>query len=122
LKKITIFDGNADSHHDAYLRLDRSKMILRDFLAIDRTILSNQNTFLAYIRTALTLFVAGVTFIRFFDFIVIEVIGWIFIPVGLVTFIVGLIRYNKKRLVLDTVMTEKKPPRKEQSANGKNNV
>jgi len=120
VKRMNIFNGHEDTHYDAYLRIDRSKMILRDFLAIDRTILANQNTFLAYIRTALTLFVAGVTFIRFFDLMVIEVIGWIFIPVGLATFIIGLIRYNKKRRVLDKIMTVKKTPRKEQPANGRN--
>ncbi|MBN1213560.1 MAG: DUF202 domain-containing protein [candidate division Zixibacteria bacterium] len=117
--KIKIFNGDEDSHHDAYLRIDRSKMILRDFLAIDRTILANQNTFLAYIRTALTLFVAGVTFIRFFDLAVVEIVGWIFIPVGLATFIIGLVRYNKKRRVLDKIMTVKNAPRIKQPGNGK---
>ncbi|MFZ5980150.1 MAG: DUF202 domain-containing protein [Candidatus Zixiibacteriota bacterium] len=104
-----LFAGNEKEHHDAYLQVDRSEMILRDFLAIDRTILANQNTFLAYLRTALTLFVAGITFIRFFDVMLIEIIGWIFIPIGLITFIVGFIRYNKKRVVLDLIM---KPPPK----------
>ena len=101
---MSLFEGNEKEHHGAYLRVDRSRMILRDFLAVDRTILANQNTFLAYLRTALTLFVAGVTFIRFFDLLLIEIIGWIFIPIGLITFIVGLIRYNKKRVVLDLIM------------------
>jgi len=117
---MNIFNGHENTHHDAYLRIDRSKMILRDFLAIDRTILANQNTFLAYLRTALTLFVAGVTFIRFFDLTVVEIVGWIFIPVGLATFIIGLIRYNKKRRVLDKIMTVKKSPGKKQPATGKN--
>jgi len=109
---LNFIEGNNKSHHDAYLEVDRSKMILRDFLAIDRTILANQNTFLAYLRTALTLFVAGVTFIRFFDLKVVEIIGWIFIPVGMVTFIVGFVRYNKKRVILDKIMT---PPEKPQN-------
>ena len=106
---MKLIEGNEKAHHDAYLQVDRSKMILRDFLAVDRTILANQNTFLAYLRTALTLFVAGVTFIRFFDFKLVEIIGWIFIPVGVITFVVGLVRYNKKRVVLDLIM---KPPEK----------
>jgi putative membrane protein len=85
---------------DFYSEFEVSKMILRDHLAADRTTLSNQNTFLAYIRTALTLFVVGVTFVRFFDMPVVEIVGWVFIPVGVVTFVVGLIRYNRLRLVL----------------------
>lgn len=86
-----------DSHLDAYADIDRSGMILRDFLAVDRTILSNQNTFLAYIRTALTFFVGGLTFIKFFDQPIIETVGWMFLPIGVLTFIVGLLRYNRLR-------------------------
>lgn len=91
-------------------------MILRDYLAIDRTILANQNTFLAYIRTALTLFVAGITFIRFFDQVVVEIVGWVFIPIGLATFVIGLIRYNKKRVVLDKIMTFSKNDKPQQTS------
>jgi len=112
---VKIIDGNEDHHHDAYLKVDRSEMILRDYLAIDRTILANQNTFLAYIRTALTLFVAGITFIRFFDQVVVEIVGWVFIPVGLATFVIGLIRYNKKRVVLDRIMTFGKDDKQQQA-------
>jgi putative membrane protein len=84
-------------------------MELRDYLATDRTKLSNQNTFLAYIRTALTLFVAGVTFIRFFDSILVEAIGWVFIPTGLVTFAVGFFRYNQLRQALGRI----RPPQEQ---------
>ena len=83
-----------------YSRFDSEQMILRDHLAADRTTLANQNTFLAYIRTALTLFVAGVTFVRFFDMPLVEIIGWVFVPVGVATFLVGLIRYNSLRIAL----------------------
>ena len=85
--------------------LCKSDMILRDFLAIDRTVLANQNTFLAYLRTALTLFVAGLTFVRFFDHSVVEIIGWIFVPLGVGTFAVGLLRYNRLRRVLKMIQT-----------------
>lgn len=99
--------------YQAYISIDRSKMILRDYLATDRTVLANQSTFLAYIRTAMTLFVAGVTFIKFFDSLLIEIIGWAFVPVGLVTFVVGLVRYNHLRTSLKLI---KDPPRKPDSA------
>ncbi len=74
------------------------QVIAHDRDAIIRTTLANQRTFLAYIRTALTLFVAGVTFVRFFDILVVEIIGWAFIPLGIATFFVGLWRYNVLRL------------------------
>ncbi|MFH2055424.1 MAG: DUF202 domain-containing protein [bacterium] len=99
--------------YQAYVSIDRSRMILRDYLATDRTVLANQNTFLAYIRTALTLFVAGITFIRFFDSLIIAIIGWAFIPAGIVTFIVGLVRYNHLRVSLRLI---KDPPNKPDSA------
>ena len=89
-----------------YGRVGRSTMRLRDYLATDRTKLSNQNTLLAYVRTALTLFVAGVTFIRFFDSFAIEVIGWIFLPIGIVTLLVGSLRYNRLKKALAGI----KPP------------
>lgn len=94
-----------DSHYATYAEVDKSHLILRDFLAIDRTVLANQNTFLAYLRTALTLFVAGLTFIRFFDHSVVVIIGWIFVPLGIITFAVGLLRYNRLRKVLKMIMT-----------------
>lgn len=97
---MNVFDGSKSIHRDAYSHVDEKRMELRDYLAIDRTILSNQNTFLAYVRTALTLFVGGLTFVRFFDQLIVEVIGWIFVPLGVATFIIGAIRYNKIRLVL----------------------
>lgn len=100
---MNLLDGHKSIHHDAYARIDQNRMILRDYLAIDRTILSNQNTFLAYVRTALTLFVAGVTFIRFFDQVIVETVGWIFVPLGVLTFVVGTIRYNRIRLVLSKI-------------------
>jgi putative membrane protein len=67
------------------------------FLAAERTRLANHRTFLAYQRTALTLFVAGVTFIRFFDNLLIEIIGWAFLPTALMTILIGAIRYRRTR-------------------------
>ena len=66
-------------------------------LAAERTRLANHRTFLAYQRTALTLFVAGVTFIRFFDSLIVEIIGGVFVPVGIITIVVGFVRYRRTR-------------------------
>jgi putative membrane protein len=96
----------------AYSDVDSSEFILRDFLAIDRTILANQTTFLAYLRTALTLFVAGITFIKFFENLIVEIIGWVFMPTGVATFFVGLVRYNRIRLALERVWGPETPVKK----------
>ncbi len=89
-----------------YSRFEVDEMILRDHLAADRTTLANQSTFLAYIRTALTFFVAGVTFIKFFEISVVVVVGWLFIPVSILTFWLGLYRYNRLRLDLEKLRRE----------------
>jgi putative membrane protein len=83
-----------------YERFNESEMILRDHLAADRTSLANQNTFLAYTRTALALFAGGVTFIHFFKTPLLEIVGWVFLPIGLVTFWLGFYRYNRLRIEL----------------------
>jgi putative membrane protein len=83
--------------------------VLRDHLAAHRTDLANDRTFLAYIRTALTFFVVGITFIKFFNNIVIEIIGLIFIPVGIFILIKGSIRYRKIKRVIQK--EEKNPPK-----------
>jgi putative membrane protein len=68
---------------------------LTDRLATDRTILANERTFLAYVRTALSLIVAGVFSIKFFDSVVLEVIGWMFIVAGAATCVIGVRRYRR---------------------------
>ena len=75
-------------------------MACADQLAADRTSLANQNTFLAYIRTALAIFAGGVTFIHFFKDPILEVVGWACLPIGLVTFWIGFYRYNRLRVEL----------------------
>lgn len=74
--------------------------ILRDYMAIERTVMANERTFLSYIRAALGLFIGGASFIQFFDSFVIQMVGALFIPLGVATFGVGLWRYHKiKRLI-----------------------
>jgi putative membrane protein len=78
-------------------KTDYENWSITDVLAAYRTKLANERTVLAYGRTALTLFVAGVTFIQFFDSPIIEGIGWAFVPLGLITFAIGVFRYNREK-------------------------
>jgi|GEM_PF-1717436 len=82
------------------LAYHRNELTLRDHLAIDRTTLANERTFLAYVRTALAEFVAGVSLINFFDYWLIAIFGWIFIPAGMLTLIAGLVRYQQMRTLI----------------------
>ncbi|MEA2063421.1 MAG: DUF202 domain-containing protein, partial [Gemmatimonadota bacterium] len=72
-----------------FYRQFSDKMILRDHLAADRTLLANERTLLAYIRTALTLFIAGASFIKFFGSLILIVVGWVFIPLGVLAAFLG---------------------------------
>ena len=87
-----------------YSKFDKEKLILRDRLAVDRTMLANERTFLSYIRTALGFFAAGVLAIKFFDSITIEVIGWLFILLGIITLVIGFKKYRKvkRQIALST--------------------
>lgn len=78
-----------------YERFQCKELILRDELAIDRTILANERTILAYLRGALTLVIAGATFLHFFDKGVLFYIGIICVPLGLAVGIFGVLRYWK---------------------------
>ncbi|RPI78969.1 MAG: DUF202 domain-containing protein [Desulfobacteraceae bacterium] len=78
-----------------YERFQCKELILRDELAIDRTILANERTVLAYFRSALTLIIVGVTFLHFFEKGVLHYIGIVFVPFGLVVGVFGFIRYRK---------------------------
>jgi putative membrane protein len=74
-----------------------SEWNVTDVLASFRTTLANERTVLSYLRTSLTFFVAGVTFVHFFDTLIIEIIGWAFIPLGLITVVLGIYRYNREK-------------------------
>jgi len=73
---------------------------VRDCLAVERSILANERTLLAYIRTALGFFIGGVSFIEFFESIYMQVVGWIFIPAGLVVFGLAFLRFKKIRALI----------------------
>ncbi len=85
---------------------DREEMILRDYLAVDRTILANEASFMSYIRTALTLIAAGATMIKFFDNLLMAVLGWTFIGVGAWLAFYGLHRYQHVDDVLHKIKGE----------------
>jgi inner membrane protein YidH len=87
-----------------YYKRYKDKLILRDVLAADRTQLANERTLLSYLRTALTLFIAGVSFIRFFDSLIVEIVGWLFIPLGAWISWIGTVRFRRMKQPLDSLL------------------
>jgi len=98
LEKLNITKSNImELKKNVYKKYIDFGLPLTDQLAAARTILANERTFLSYQRTALTLAVSGISFIHFFDSIIIAIIGWVFIPAALITMTLGITRYRSMR-------------------------
>jgi putative membrane protein len=86
-----------------YKRFEQSELILRDELAIDRTLLANERTLLAYLRAAAAMMIAGLTIIHFASK------GWFFamglacIPGSLLITLIGLFRFIKMNRAISVV-------------------
>lgn len=76
---------------------NKEEMILRDFLATDRTILANERTFLAYLRTFISFFASGIGFIKFVDEKVIVFLGYILVALSVIILYFGCTRYFKTK-------------------------
>lgn len=95
-----------------YTMLPAEKPVLRDYLAIDRTVLANERTLLAYLRTSLAFGVVGASAIKFFDSIWYEVVGIAFIVFALLVACAGVQRfYRVRRRVRDALAIAPVPAR-----------
>ena len=93
-----------ESAREAYRQTDPDELILRDWLARDRTVLANERTLLAYIRTALALLAAGVGLIHFFDELSAQVTGWVMVALVPLIGAVGIWRFTSVRQRLKRVV------------------
>lgn len=100
-----VFNQTDARDDEFYKNFLAKQLILRDYLAIERTILTNEATFLAYIRTSLTLLVVGVTLFHlspeneFFQYI-----GLGFAFFGLYLFIRGAFHSTKMKKKIDNFL------------------
>ncbi len=89
-----------------YARFNAEHLILRDELAIDRTLLANERTLLAYLRGGIALVIAGASIMHF------AAAGWFWwiglacIPSGLVTAGIGIIRSRRMNQAISLVRTQ----------------
>jgi len=81
-------------YHNPYERFRGQRLTLNDYLAIDRTELSNERTLLAYGRTAIALLVTGVSAIKFFDSIWVSAVGAVFVACSIAVALIGARRYH----------------------------
>lgn len=90
-------------HADFYKAFVAEQFILRDYLAIDRTMLANESTFLAYVRTGLAMTAAGATLMHFATNTGSDIIGPLLIVGGMGIFIIGTVRYYKMRKIIQNI-------------------
>jgi putative membrane protein len=72
---------------------NKDEIILRDYLAIERTRLANERTLLAYTRTSLYMLLGGIAFLELHDFERIWWVGYMSLLLSAVLLIVGFYRY-----------------------------
>jgi putative membrane protein len=97
------------------LRVESLRLILRDQLAIERTVLANERTALAYFRTTMALVGGGGTVLRFFwDTPALVALGGILAAVGLGIGGLGIRRYRAVnqhlRSITHSTVGEDPPP------------
>ncbi len=68
-------------------------LILREKLAIQRTVMANQTTFLAFIRTSMYFLVAGISLDSFIDVKHGHIYSYILSGVSVVILVIGIINY-----------------------------
>lgn len=101
-----LFSGEAeDENYRAYIE---ERLILRDQLAIDRTILANESTFLSYIRTGLAIVATGATIIHFADKKGSNALGGIFLVFGISMLVIGVLRYKRMKKTIISVREKNK--------------
>ena len=85
---------------------NKEEMILRDFLAVDRTDLANERTLLAYMRTFIGLLVSGVGLIKFVDDPLLVVIGYCLSVISPFVLVLGLYRFLRIRIKIKKIKND----------------
>lgn len=86
---------------NVYSRFAKQQLEMRDYLALERTILSNERTLLSYSQHALTLAAAGTTTVLTLDAPILVVGGALLIVTGLGVGVLGVLRFRRVKRRLD---------------------
>lgn len=86
-----------------YAQHPQTDLILRDHLAIDRTVLANERTFLAYVRTSLAFLVVGGSILKFFTGIWIHVAGLACLVLSAAFLGIGIKHYRAFKQAIDAI-------------------
>jgi putative membrane protein len=88
---------------------NKERIILRDYLALERTRLANERTLFAYLRTSLYLILGGIAFLQLKDFEHIKWLGYLSIGLSVIFFVVGIYTYFKLKSKLKKYYTTDNP-------------
>lgn len=69
------------------------KIILRDYLAIERTRLANERTLLTYVKSSIYLILGGIAFLQLKDFERIKYLGYLSLLLSVIFLIIGIYRF-----------------------------
>lgn len=89
-----------------YHKFRGKELSLNDHLAIDRTILSNERTVLAYARTSLAMIIVGGSALKFFEELWIQALGPVFVAVGAAIALRGWSRYRRMKAYMEAALDE----------------
>lgn len=80
---------------------EKSDLILRDWLAIERTKLANERTFLAYFRTFFVFLGAGVTILQLDFDASLKILGITLTAISPIVLFIGIFRTRKVNKLID---------------------
>jgi len=75
----------------------RAEMILRDWLAMDRTVFAGTRTFLGYVRAVITMIIATAIFLAVFHQAAWDVLLYVGFMVAAVLLLLGIFQYREIR-------------------------
>ena len=87
LKKMKLLRFGRDFEPD-------QQVILRDYLAIERTRLANERTLLSYIRSSLYLLLGGIAFFQLKEFPNFKYLAILSLVFSLIFFVIGIYRFT----------------------------
>lgn len=102
------FGINEDEGGGFYDEFLAKEFILRDYLAVERTILANESTFLSYVRTSITFVAGGVTLIQVSNMELWQDIGQVAIVLGCLFFLFGCFQALKMSRKIRRFMKKKR--------------
>lgn len=73
---------------------NKEDIILRDFLALERTTLANERTLFSYIRTSLYLTLGGIAILKVKNFETMNWMAYVLFSISLFLIVFGIIRYS----------------------------